>query len=77
MTFADGSGSIVLQNFQLADGQLCLRVDMRRADAAGTVETAIYPQDASYDWADAAARIARVWCAATMIGSPSVETMSA
>lgn len=77
MTFADGSGSIVLQNFQLADGQLCLRVDLRRAGVAEAEETAIYPQAISYDWADAAARIARTWCAMAAIKAAQPATMSA
>lgn len=60
MTFADGSGSIVLQNFLLADGQLCVRVDLRRTGAIVPAETSIYPQT-GVDWSSATTRIAEKW----------------
>lgn len=77
MTFADGSGSIVLQNFHLADGQLCMRVDLRRTGATEAAETAIYPQASAFDWAEAAARIARAWSMAAPAEAERAETISA
>lgn len=77
MTFADGSGSIVLQNFLLADGELCVRVDLRRARTPGSGASVIYPRTGAFDWTMAAARIARAWCVlapATDDGKPEGET---
>lgn len=61
MTFLDGGGGIVLRNFVLAEGQLCVRVELRRTGAAAPVLTAIYPQTAR-DWSAATVRIAEAWC---------------
>lgn len=60
MTFADGSGSIVLRNFVLTEGQLCVRVELHRAGAAVPRSTAIYPQTPR-DWLAATVRIAEAW----------------
>lgn len=61
MTFDDGRGGIVLHNFLLADGQLCVRVELRREGAAKPAETAIYPTAPGFEWKTAAARVAREW----------------
>ena len=49
MIFADGSGSILLQNFTLADGQICVRAEFSWKGTATTSTHSIYPQE-SYDW---------------------------
>jgi hypothetical protein len=63
MTFADGGGSIVLQNFPLADGQLCMRLELRRTGAILPTTTSVYPHAAAFDWSAEAGRIAREWVA--------------
>lgn len=63
MSFGGGSGGIVLQNFLMADSQLCVRVELRGEGAAAPVETAIYPQTAGFDWSEAVQRIAQRWLA--------------
>lgn len=60
MTFPADGGSVLVQNFQLADGQLCVRVKLARPGAVAW-EGAIYPQVKGFDWSDAAARIALNW----------------
>ncbi len=77
MTFADGGGSIVLRNFLLADGELCVRVDLRRAGTAGAGASVIYPRTGAFDWTTAAAKIARAWCVLAPVaddGKPEAET---
>jgi hypothetical protein len=77
MTFSDGSGSIVLQNFSLADGQLCIRVDLRRAGVSEPGAEAIYPQTAAFDWSEAAAKVARAWRTLAPVGSENTAQISA
>lgn len=59
LSFADG-GVIALQNFLLADGQLCVRVDLSRAPGAAPASVTIYPRELS-DWAAGAERVAAEW----------------
>ena len=74
MTFADGTGSIVLKSFVLTEGQLCVRVELRRAGASAPGATAIYPQSAR-DWAAATVRIAETWF--DLAAEPDSERSSA
>lgn len=60
MVFPGEGGSVLVQNFQMADGQLCARVRLARPGAVAW-EGAIYPQAKGFDWSDAAARIALSW----------------
>jgi hypothetical protein len=60
MTFAEG-GAIGVQNFQMADGQLCLRVDVKRGGGTEGADVFIYPCAAAFDWSEAAGRVAREW----------------
>lgn len=60
MALGEG-GSVMVQNFQLADGQLCMRVGMSRSGTAGGAELFIYPQAVAFDWEEAVARVAREW----------------
>lgn len=60
MTFVDGRGGVVVQNFALADGQLCVRVELHRGGVLAG-EAVFYPRQTAFDWADEAATIARRW----------------
>jgi hypothetical protein len=60
MTFADGSGSILLQNFTLADGEICVRAVFSWGDSASTGSHSIYPREL-FDWPAAADQIAGAW----------------
>lgn len=62
MTFADGSGSILLQNFTLADGQICVRAVYSWEGSSATGTLSIYPRE-SFDWLNAAYQLAGVWIA--------------
>jgi hypothetical protein len=73
MVFADGSGSIVLQNFVLADGQICIRANFswRGSNDAGT--TSVYPRE-GFDWLAAADQIAVAWMAGPKTSAQVTET---
>lgn len=60
MTFTDGSGSILLQNFTLADGQICVRAVFSWEGRAETAMFSIYPRE-DFDWLGAADQIATAW----------------
>lgn len=60
--FTDGSGYISLQNFTLADGQICVRANFALADGVGVGSHAIYPRE-DFDWSRAAKQIAAAWMA--------------
>jgi len=62
MNFTDGSGAIVLQNFTLADGQICVRCILNWADSTETGSHSIYPRE-NFDWLGAADQIACAWMA--------------
>lgn len=62
MNFSDGSGSIMLQNFTLADGQICVRATFNWAETDATGSHAIYPRE-KFDWLTAADQIACAWMA--------------
>lgn len=60
MMFPGEGGGVLVQNFQMADGQLCARVRLSRPGAVAW-EGAIYPQARGFDWSDAASRIVQNW----------------
>ena len=60
MNFADGSGSIVLQNFTLADGQICVKAVFLWGEGVEGGSCSIYPRD-HFDWQAAADQIAAAW----------------
>jgi hypothetical protein len=60
MAFADGSGSILLQNFTLADGQICVRAVFSWEGRTETAMISIYPRE-DFDWLGAADQIASAW----------------
>jgi hypothetical protein len=78
MTFPQGRGSIVLHNFLLADGQLCIRIELRRTGVERAAESAIYPQAPGFDWKAAASRVAVEWMAMEPVETlPPVESAMA
>jgi hypothetical protein len=58
----DGGGVIHLQNFSLADGQICLKAALYWPNCETPVAHAIYPQE-NFDWRSTAAKIAEIWLA--------------
>lgn len=73
MTFADGSGSILLQNFTLADGQICVRASYSWEGSSATGTLSVYPRE-SFDWLNAAYQLAGVWIAGPKT-PPSAHSM--
>lgn len=71
MAFADGSGSILLQNFTLADGQICVRAVFSWEGSTESSSHSIYPRE-QFDWLTAADQIAAAWLAGQVPAKPSV-----
>lgn len=69
MSFSDGSGSITLQSFTLADGQICVKAEFLWAQTQQTGTYSIYPSTDNFEWYGAAIRLAEAW----MNGLPSVD----
>ncbi|HEU5081145.1 MAG TPA: hypothetical protein VFT72_18175 [Opitutaceae bacterium] len=61
MTFRDGSGALTLQNFTLADGQICVKAEFNWANAITPGSDAVYPTGSNFDWQRAAEKIAEAW----------------
>lgn len=61
MTFRDGSGSLTLQNFTLADGQICVKAEFGWSNAITPGSDAVYPTGDNFDWQRAAEKIAEAW----------------
>lgn len=57
MSFSDGSGSILLENFTLADGQICVKAVFFWGEGAECGSFSIYPRE-KFDWNAAADQIA-------------------
>jgi hypothetical protein len=68
LVFNDGSGSILLQSFTLADGQICVKAMLEWSGASKPGVQSIYPKE-DYNWLGAACRIAEAW----MDGPPPQE----
>jgi len=62
LTFTDG-GTIALQNFSLADGQICVKAALFWAGREEPVIHAIYPHGDSHDWKASADSVALAWTA--------------
>lgn len=60
LTFNDGSGSILLQGFTLADGQTCVKALLEWTGVAQPGVQAVYPSE-GFNWSGAACRIAEAW----------------
>jgi hypothetical protein len=58
----NGGGVVHLQNFSLADGQICLKAAMYWPGCELPATQALYPNE-SFDWRSAAGRIADIWLA--------------
>jgi hypothetical protein len=70
MNFSDGSGSILLQNFTLADGQICVRAVFSWEGSATTSTQSVYPRE-SFDWLAAADQLATAWLTGQNAVSPA------
>ena len=60
VVFNDGSGSILLQGFTLADGQICVKAMLEWTGASKPGVQSVYPKE-GFNWAGAAHRIAEAW----------------
>jgi hypothetical protein len=60
LMFCDGSGSILLQGFSLADGQICVKAMITWTGQTVTGTHSIYPT-AQFNWLGAADRVAQMW----------------
>jgi hypothetical protein len=58
----EGGGVVQLQNFSLADGQICLKAALYWPSCDAPATHSIYPQE-GFDWRNAAARVAEIWLA--------------
>ena len=73
MVFSDGSGSLTLQNFTLADGQICVKAEFQWAHVNAMGSYAVYPTPDDFDWFGAAVKIAQAWMNGAKV-EPSSET---
>jgi len=76
LSFADG-GAISLQNFTLADGQICVKASLTWAGREGQVVHAIYPHADSHDWAMSAEGVALAWMSGPASALPMPRSESA
>lgn len=85
MIFCDQSGSIALQHFSLADGEVCIRAQYYWTASRATSSYSIYPSGNEFNWMGAAGKIAEGWVEglATAVAQtertnrrPGVETQS-
>jgi hypothetical protein len=58
----EGGGVVHLQNFSLADGQICLKAALYWPSCEAPATHSLYPQE-DFDWRNAASRIAEIWLA--------------
>lgn len=72
MSFNDGSGSILLQGFTLADGQICVKAMLEWKGIERPGMQAVYPTE-HFNWPGAACRIAEAW----MDGPTTIEAAPA
>ena len=75
ITFVDGSGSILLQNFTLADGQICVRAVFSWQGNPETGTQSVYPRE-SFDWPAAADQLAKAWLAGKSAASAPTEVVN-
>jgi hypothetical protein len=62
-----GKGTVALQSYTLADGQICVKAVLSWSGCSETATTSIYPHD-SFDWFAAAQKIAQIWIAGPAAG---------
>ncbi len=70
MLFEDG-GSISLQSYSLASGQICVKAALVWPGQPDAVIHSIYPQGRSHDWRASAEGIALAWLAGTQGALPN------
>lgn len=68
MTFSDGSGSILVQNFTLTDGAICVKVVTAWTGVTATGLYSIYPGE-GFNWMAAADKIAAMWMEGSAAGA--------
>jgi hypothetical protein len=61
LVFADKSGEIAIQTFSLADGQMCIKLQIRWTGTPATVTHALYPQG-NFQWDERIGSVADSWC---------------
>ncbi|WP_404424012.1 hypothetical protein [Nibricoccus sp. IMCC34717] len=61
LIFADKSGDIAIQTFSLADGQMCIKLQVRWTGTTATVTHALYPQG-NFQWDERIGSVADSWC---------------
>ncbi|HEY9155896.1 MAG TPA: hypothetical protein VIM69_12240 [Opitutaceae bacterium] len=71
-SFCDGSGSICLHSFTLADGQVCVKAELNWTKPKASTTCAIYPNKENFDWQRASERIAE-----TFLAGPDAEALAA
>jgi hypothetical protein len=69
MTFRDGSGSLTLQNFTLADGQICIKAEFSWSKSQLFGSQSVFPTMEDFNWPLAASKVADGWLA----GLPAVD----
>jgi hypothetical protein len=72
VSFCDGSGSICLHSFTLADGQVCVKAELGWNKPKASTTCAIYPNKENFDWQRAAERIAE-----TYLAGPDADAVAA
>ncbi len=60
LSLGPGLGSITLQAYTLAAGQICIKIQLAWTQAEGARIMSIYPQ-AKFDWFSEAYKIAEAW----------------
>ena len=74
MIFSDQSGSVAVQNFTLADGEICVRAQYIWAPSQSTASYSIYPSGDNYDWEVAADKIADGWVSGMVAATAQAES---
>ncbi len=73
LTFADGSGDVVLQCFTLADGQTCIKMQLRWASTGQISIHSLYPQG-NFQWEEEVGRVADAWTEGPPAEAPVAPT---
>lgn len=71
LSFADGSGDVVVQCFTLADGQTCMKLQLRWTGSEQIKTHSLYPQG-NFQWDEQVGVVADSW----MEGPPVVSMRS-
>lgn len=71
LSFVDGSGEVLVQSFTLADGQLCMKLQLRWAGSEHVSTHSLYPQG-NFQWDEAVGVVADAW----MEGPPAIAPIA-